>query len=83
MSKKFFAIALLIVVVVGGLYGYQTWRDAQSALPPGIASGNGRVEAKQVDIAARESLRVKEVLVKEGDLVEKGQVLVRMDTSTL
>jgi HlyD family secretion protein len=28
-------------------------------------------------------LRVKEILVKEGDLTERGQVLVRMDTATL
>ena len=83
MSKKMVAIAILLIAVAGGFYGYQSWKAAQSALPEGIASGNGRVEAKQVDIAAKESLRVKEILVKEGDLVEKGQVLVLMDTSTL
>jgi HlyD family secretion protein len=83
MSKKMVAIALLLAAVAGGLYGYQAWKAAQFTLPVGIASGNGRVEAKQVDIAARESLRVKEIMVKEGDLVEKGQVVVRMDTSTL
>ncbi|MFO0014461.1 MAG: HlyD family secretion protein [Planctomycetota bacterium] len=83
MSKKMIAFALLLVAVAGGLYGYQAWKAAQFTLPVGIASGNGRVEAKQVDIAARESLRVKEILAKEGDLVEKGQVIVRMDTSTL
>ncbi|MCU0707815.1 MAG: efflux RND transporter periplasmic adaptor subunit [Pirellula sp.] len=83
MSKKFLAIACLALAVVGGLFGYMAWKESQSALPPGIASGNGRVEAKQVDIAAKESLRVKEIMVKEGDLVEKGQVLVAMDTSTL
>ncbi|MFN9714134.1 MAG: biotin/lipoyl-binding protein, partial [Planctomycetota bacterium] len=76
MSKKMIAIAILLIAVAGGFYGYQSWKAAQSALPEGIASGNGRVEAKQVDIAAKESLRVKEILVKEGDLVEKGQVLV-------
>lgn len=83
MSKKLVAVAVLVVAVAGGLFGYQTWKAAQSALPEGIASGNGRVEAKQVDIAAKESLRVKDILAKEGDLVQKGQVLVLMDTSTL
>lgn len=83
MFKKFIAIAFLLVAVVGGLYAYQSWKASQFTLPEGIASGNGRVEAKQVDIAAKESLRVKEILAKEGDLVQKGQVLVLMDTSTL
>jgi HlyD family secretion protein len=83
MSKKYIAIALFLVAVAGGLFAYQAYQASESELPSGIASGNGRVEAKQVDIAAKESLRVKEILVKEGDLVDKGQVLVLMDTSTL
>ena len=58
------------------------WKSLQG-LPMGIASGNGRIEAKLVDIAAREPLRVKEILVDEGALVKPGQVLVRMDTVTL
>jgi HlyD family secretion protein len=41
------------------------------------------LEAKQVDIAPKEALRVKEILVDEGALVEPNQVLVRMDTATL
>lgn len=83
MSKKFLLGGLLLVASAAGLFGYQYWRALQAALPPGIASGNGRVEAKQVDIAAKEALRVKEILVKEGDLTQPGQVVVRMDTATL
>ncbi|HEY5449598.1 MAG TPA: HlyD family efflux transporter periplasmic adaptor subunit [Polyangia bacterium] len=55
----------------------------RNALPEGIASGNGRIEGKLVDISAREPLRVKEILVDEGALVKPGQVLVKMDTVTL
>lgn len=83
MSRKFLLISLLLVVCAAGLFGYQYWRAQQNALPPGILSGNGRVEAKQVDVAAKEALRVKEILVKEGDLTQPGQVVVRMDTATL
>jgi len=59
------------------------WNSKRSALPDGIASGNGRLEAKLVDVVAKEPLRVKEILVDEGALVEPGKVLVRLDTSTL
>lgn len=83
MSKLLPLVALAVVAGGAGLYYYQQKLQLENALPPGIASGNGRVEARQVDIAAREALRVKEILVNEGDLVQKGQVLVRMDTSTL
>jgi HlyD family secretion protein len=80
-SKKWIVIA--IVLVVGGFLGYKYWMSTQSALPEGIASGNGRIEAKLSDASAKEPLRVKEVLVDEGDLVKPGQVLVRLDTVTL
>ena len=41
------------------------------------------LEAKLSDASAKEALRVKDVLVDEGDLVRPGQVLVRLDTSTI
>src|SRR5215469_6878137 len=80
-SKKWIVIA--VVVVVGGILAYKYWKSTQSALPAGIVSGNGRLEAKLSDASAKEPLRVKEVLVDEGDLVRPGQVLVRLDTSTI
>jgi HlyD family secretion protein len=83
MSNKYVMWIVVAVIAIGGYFGYQHWRDMQSALPKGIASGNGRIEAKLVEIAAKEALRVKEILVDEGDLVKPGQVLVRMDTATL
>jgi HlyD family secretion protein len=84
MSKKSLnKVILLVAVVVVAFIGYKVWKSQQFALPKGIASGNGRLESKLVDVAAKESLRVKEILVKEGDLIQPGQVVVRMDTSTL
>lgn len=83
MLKKYLLWIVVATLSVGGYFGYQHWRSQQSALPKGVASGNGRIEAKLVDIAAKEALRVKEILVDEGDLVRPGQVLVRMDTATL
>src|SRR5215469_4472926 len=81
VSKKW--IVIPIVLLVGGVLGYKYWKSTQSILPPGIVSGNGRIEAKLSDASAKEPLRVKEVLVDEGDLVRPGQVLVKLDTSTI
>jgi HlyD family secretion protein len=83
MSRRMILIVAAIVILAGGYFGYQYWRDLQNALPPGIASGNGRLEAKLVDISPKEALRVKEVFFKEGDLVKPGDVVVQMDTNTL
>jgi HlyD family secretion protein len=82
MAKKYW-IAIPIVLLVGGVLGYKYWMSTQSELPEGIVSGNGRIEAKLSDASAKEPLRVKEVLVDEGDLVKPGQVLVRLDTVTI
>lgn len=83
ISPKFLKlIVLLLAVVVVVFIGYQYWKGKQSELPKGIASGNGRIEAKLVDAVAKDALRVKEILVDEGDLVRPGEVLVRLDTAT-
>jgi HlyD family secretion protein len=84
LSKKTRNWIILAVVVVGaGFFGYRYWKGKQFEVPEGIAWGNGRLEAKLVDACAKEPLRVKQVLVEEGDLVKPGQVLVRLDTVTL
>jgi HlyD family secretion protein len=77
--KWIIALGAAAAVAFGG---FLYWKSLQG-LPSGIAAGNGRIEAKLVDVSAREPLRVKEILVEEGALVKPGQVLVKMDTSTL
>ena len=80
-SKKWTIISIVLLAV--GVLAYKYWMSRQSSLPEGIASGNGRIEAKLYDASAKEPLRVQKVLVDEGDLVKPGQVLVQLDTSTL
>ena len=54
-----------------------------SVLPSGFASGNGRLEATEYDIATKRAGRVAAVLVAEGDMVDAGRVLARMDTQDI
>lgn len=51
--------------------------------PEGFARANGRTEATRVDIAAKFGGRVAEVLAREGDFVEAGAVLARIDSTEL
>ncbi len=75
-----FAIVAGFVVVAG----YITWQKyTASDLPEGIASGNGRIEATEIDISTKIAGRIQEILVNEGDFVTAGQVLARMDTAQL
>lgn len=49
----------------------------------GLASGNGRIEAVEIDVASRVSGRVKEIRVNEGDFVSAGQVVALIDSEVL
>ncbi|MCW2284407.1 HlyD family secretion protein [Rhodoblastus acidophilus] len=53
------------------------------SLPAGFASANGRLESEQVEIATKLPGRIAEVLVKEGEAVDQGQVLARMDVADI
>jgi HlyD family secretion protein len=80
-ARRLAFLAILAVVLVAGFYVWQL--SASRALPDGIAKGNGRIEAVEIDIATKMAGRLDEILVKEGDFVKTGQVLARMDTTQI
>jgi HlyD family secretion protein len=80
-SKPWLIVAVIVVLAGVGYYAWQTF--ANPGLPEGIASGNGRIEATEIDVAAKIPGRIKEILVREGDFVKTGEVLVRMNTDQL
>ncbi len=51
--------------------------------PEYIASGNGRIEATEYDVATKIPGRLSKVLAAEGDTVKAGQVLAVMNTDDL
>ncbi|NIP93630.1 MAG: HlyD family efflux transporter periplasmic adaptor subunit [Akkermansiaceae bacterium] len=71
------AIALVVIVTLSA-----GWLR-QPELPEGFASVNGRLEATEVNVAVKRAGRLSEVSAREGDLVQKGQVVARMDVRDL
>ncbi len=80
-KKWFLRIGIAVVAAAVGYFAWQRLNPPQ--LPPGLARANGRIEATEIDIAAKIAGRIKEILVDEGDYVTAGQVLVRMDIASL
>ena len=78
MSKKLIYIAVAAVVIAGGVVAWVLLSEPE--LPAGFAGGNGRLEAKEVDITAKYPGRLKEVLADEGDTVNAGQSVAIIDT---
>ncbi len=82
MKRSLIAIILLVVLaLLGGLGAYLYYTKYARTLPPGFASGNGRMEATQVDVATKAPGRVESVLVEEGDFVKRGQIVAQMDVA--
>jgi HlyD family secretion protein len=80
LNKPLTAAALAIAAGVGyAILG----GNGDAELPDGIASGNGRIEAVQIDISTRIAGRVKEISAKEGDLVQPDQTVALIDTAQL
>lgn len=79
--RRFVIFALLAAALLAGGWLWRPWQaDGPGA---GFASGNGRIEATEIDIATRFGGRVEEILVREGEFVKAGQVLARMQIDTL
>ena len=81
VARNWLIVVLLAIGAAVG--GYVWWRLSPPPLPAGIAMSNGRLEAIHIDIATKLAGRIESVLVREGDFVEAGQVVARMDTSVL
>lgn len=78
MKKTLMIVAALLVV--GGAAGFAWWQMTRGPdLPAGIAMSNGRLEAERIEIATKLAGRVADVLVSEGEWVEQGDVLARID----
>ena len=76
MKHKKAAITALAAIVVLGLLGYGVWRASQ---PPPLVF-QGQMEARETDIAPKVTARIAQVLVKEGDVISAGTLLMRTDS---
>ncbi|NNF25378.1 MAG: HlyD family efflux transporter periplasmic adaptor subunit [Rhodobacteraceae bacterium] len=82
MTGRPISIVAAILLLAGAAYYYFAFQEDQM-LPEGIASGNGRVEAVQVDVSTKIPGRVSEIMVREGDLVDSGDVVAQIDVAQL
>jgi len=81
-NRKQWILAGAIIVLAAG--GYYAWKALNGdGVPDGIAKGNGRIEAVEIDISTKSPGRIREILADEGDFVQADDILARMDTDQL
>jgi len=81
-AMKRWAIVILLLVVVGAAAGALWWR-AHHENPSKELVFFGNVDLREVDLAFNNNERIAAVLVQEGDRLQKGQLVARLDTSRL
>ena len=80
-QKTLTLLAVAAILVAGGSYAWKQWQASHTDL--GLASGNGRIEATEIDVATKLGGRVEEILVSEGSFVQSGEPLARMQILSL
>ncbi|MQU09685.1 biotin/lipoyl-binding protein, partial [Pseudomonas helleri] len=81
LKKKLLVAATGIAILALGWYAWVQFRD--DGLGEAFASGNGRIEATEIDIATKLAGRVTGISVQEGDFVTVGQSLATMQIDVL
>ncbi len=81
LRKKLISVLVAAAVAAAAWYG---WTRLQPSGPgDAFVSGNGRIEATEIDVATKLAGRVQSILVSEGDFVTSGQVLGSMQIQSL
>ena len=71
------------IIAIVAIIAWLAWQYLQAQKGKNIASANGRIEATEVNIAAKYAGRIAEEFVDEGDYVTTGEVVAKMDTDVL
>ncbi|MBE6356924.1 MAG: efflux RND transporter periplasmic adaptor subunit [Lentisphaerae bacterium] len=81
--KKIIIAILILCIGALGFYGFKRYQEYSKYHQEGFTSGNGRLEATEVSIAAKLAGRLETVSVDEGDYIKKGQTLAMMQLNVL
>ena len=81
--KKILILMAVLIVAGTAWYVVQQYRAAQQAAGSHFASGNGRLEATDINIATKLGGRIEDIFADEGDKIVAGQPLAQMQTNVL
>lgn len=82
MKLRFVVAGVLLLAVAGAAAGYWYW-IADDQAPGGIVPVSGNIEVTDAEVSFKIPGRVEQRAVDEGELVEQGELVARLDSSDL
>ncbi len=81
-KKKIIGAAVLLLLIIGGVFYFNNSAQVEAEKATEIKL-SGNVDVREVNLAFRQSDRISEILAEEGDAVQEGQILARLDNRDL
>jgi HlyD family secretion protein len=81
IKNKLIPAVVVAAVAVIAILGWTALKP--SGPGAGFVSGNGRIEATEIDVSTKLAGRIQDILVNEGDFVQAGQLLAHMQIAVL
>jgi len=78
MKRKGIVILILVAAILGGTAVYATWFRHDNTL-----RGSGTVEARDIHVGSEVGGRIDKILVREGDVVHPGEIMITFDDKEL
>lgn len=80
MRKTTYWVAFLLLLILGlaAFLGVRFWKE-RTAWPEGLIQANGRIEGDRISVSTKFPGRIEKLMVREGDTVQAGQVMVQLD----
>ena len=79
MLKRSKWVKWIVLVLALGIAAIVGWRHVAANRTVVVASGNGRIEATEIDIDAKIPARIREIKVNEGEAIGEGQLVAVID----
>ncbi|HYW71845.1 MAG TPA: HlyD family efflux transporter periplasmic adaptor subunit [Pyrinomonadaceae bacterium] len=77
--SRVLAILTILILVAGGVFLLWWFLIRQPPVPHSIIVLSGRIEGDDSTVAAKTSGRIREIRVREGDIVKAGEVIALLD----
>jgi multidrug resistance efflux pump len=76
---RWFGVGAILVLTAAAVFAWRWWNQSYNRPPENVLHASGTIEVEEIEVASELGGRVTALYVDEGDAVEQGQVLIKLD----